>query len=874
MTACKDSLNGKKAVSATLAGVLAVGMVPAAAFAETAQADTTGEQGIDLLLNDQIEAFNNGSVTTTGLSKDADNTYYVEATGKAITNVTANSVYPKGSDEAITITGNEDYKVEFYAADENGKPTGSALDSVVDPGKYVLVVNAVDGYYKGGKATFNFTVKGTSLSTLYVGYLNEDGDAVDTSKADSPVLTYTAEAQDLGFATSSAAKATPLEEGTDYTVAYYNSGSDISDATKLSGAPVDAGTYIARVTGQGKYAGSTKDVVFTVSPLDLSASTIVKFAPITTTSASAPTKVEGMTVDGKDASSALTSQLKLTLGGSAVYYSANDSYTFKVVPADSANKNFATNSDKTFKPGTVTVEKVGKLATFKYGKSALAESYDLDKSAEGYAQFDPAKIKAYDGTTDVTASATTKYQTLADGKWGAETTTAPDFSKAGTYKVITTVATSDHKIGGSAETVVTVTEGTIDADASVYVAYGADKKIVTEVSKAYDGDAIAAGDFTLTAYDEKGALISNAGLTAKIYDADGEVVPSAKDAGTYTLKITSGEYNLTGTTELTITIDKLDLSTIKVNALEEWSNKTKILLTNNGGYEFAGLDLRYDTGKADSDKNDTASDAEGWDALPSAAGTLKAEYYDTEKAEWVAVADGQIGKEAGDYRITLTGTKDLAKNYTYDNDDYTTVVEFKAVDGSNLKFLDVTPNDWFFEVVAEAADAEIMNGYGNHLFGPNDKITRGQVACVLFNMAGDSVDENSNSYNEVYGYKSFDDVNGKMYYGEAIAWAKTAGIVHGYDDGTFRPDQTITREEFAAMLANFAQKFGVFEAPAADALAAMPDAGQVSSWAKESVAWAVENKIMGNGGVVNPGANITRAEVAAMTVNFFNAFAE
>lgn len=108
MTACKDSLNGKKAVSATLAGVLAVGMVPAAAFAETAQADTTGEQGIDLLLNDQIEAFNNGSVTPTGLSKDADNTYYVEATGKAITNVTANSVYPKGSDEAITITDNED----------------------------------------------------------------------------------------------------------------------------------------------------------------------------------------------------------------------------------------------------------------------------------------------------------------------------------------------------------------------------------------------------------------------------------------------------------------------------------------------------------------------------------------------------------------------------------------------------------------------------------------------------------------------------------------------------------------------------------------------------------------------------------------------
>ena len=50
MTACKDSLNGKKAVSATLAGVLAVGMVPAAAFAAEAPAvDEVQNDGIELL---------------------------------------------------------------------------------------------------------------------------------------------------------------------------------------------------------------------------------------------------------------------------------------------------------------------------------------------------------------------------------------------------------------------------------------------------------------------------------------------------------------------------------------------------------------------------------------------------------------------------------------------------------------------------------------------------------------------------------------------------------------------------------------------------------------------------------------------------------
>lgn len=63
MTACKDSLNGKKAVSATLAGVLAVGMVPAAAFADAAQADTNDEQGIELQEVSKATDFNQGSVT-------------------------------------------------------------------------------------------------------------------------------------------------------------------------------------------------------------------------------------------------------------------------------------------------------------------------------------------------------------------------------------------------------------------------------------------------------------------------------------------------------------------------------------------------------------------------------------------------------------------------------------------------------------------------------------------------------------------------------------------------------------------------------------------------------------------------------------------
>lgn len=72
-------------------------------------------------------------------------------------------------------------------------------------------------------------------------------------------------------------------------------------------------------------------------------------------------------------------------------------------------------------------------------------------------------------------------------------------------------------------------------------------------------------------------------------------------------------------------------------------------------------------------------------------------------------------------------------------------------------------------------------------------------------------------------------MSGSAYYAAAVAWASKNGVVEGYEDGSFRPDQPITREQLAAVLYRYAMSRGV-DVTASGDLAAYADAGSVSSW--------------------------------------------
>ena len=175
MTACKDSLNGKKAVSATLAGVLAVGTVPAAAFAATdAQAaDTQDEQGIELQSVESAKAFSDGTVAGT-----------LYQNGSSSTNPSYNAKQPvtfKASTVTLKTSGTVDvsdtdvYEVTYYAQDKDGKPTGDAISAPVEAGKYCAVVTAKSGTYEGGAAVYKFTIAANEFSNLTNVALDEDG---------------------------------------------------------------------------------------------------------------------------------------------------------------------------------------------------------------------------------------------------------------------------------------------------------------------------------------------------------------------------------------------------------------------------------------------------------------------------------------------------------------------------------------------------------------------------------------------------------------------------------------------------------------------------------------------------------------------------
>ena len=180
-----------------------------------------------------------------------------------------------------------------------------------------------------------------------------------------------------------------------------------------------------------------------------------------------------------------------------------------------------------------------------------------------------------------------------------------------------------------------------------------------------------------------------------------------------------------------------------------------------------------------------------------------------------------------------------------------------------LPFEDVAPGAWYEEAVRYAYFHNIMEGMRETEFAPATALTRAMAVQILYNLEGQPglSDEN-------LGYP-YEDVDAQAWYGNAVYWARITGVATGYGDGTFQPGDSITRQEFAQMLYNYA-KYKGYDLSAEGDLSQFPDSESVADWAEAAMRWANGNQLI-NGhddGTIDAAGIGTRAQAASILMKF------
>ena len=181
----------------------------------------------------------------------------------------------------------------------------------------------------------------------------------------------------------------------------------------------------------------------------------------------------------------------------------------------------------------------------------------------------------------------------------------------------------------------------------------------------------------------------------------------------------------------------------------------------------------------------------------------------------------------------------------------------------STNFTDVEENGWYHTGVDFMVRNGFMNGVADDAFDVDGNLTRAQLVTILYRIAGEPESTATNP---------FADVADGQWYTNAVIWAAENGIVKGVNTTTFAPNDQITREQIATILFRYAKAEKV-----EGKLAGFPDAGEVSDYAADAMAWAVEqgliNGISESDGktYLAPQETATRAQIAVILMRYLTA---
>ena len=158
---------------------------------------------------------------------------------------------------------------------------------------------------------------------------------------------------------------------------------------------------------------------------------------------------------------------------------------------------------------------------------------------------------------------------------------------------------------------------------------------------------------------------------------------------------------------------------------------------------------------------------------------------------------------------------------------------------------------WAKTGIEKWSQKEVLKGYEDGSFKPNNTVTRGELAAILVRVFG---------LNEVSGAATYKDVVSTKWYAGDVAKVSAAGIMNDYEDGTFKPEEEATREEAAYAIAK------AYHVAAQDKTSSFTDQVQISDWAEDEIAALVAGGYLNGNpdGSFRPQATLTRAEAVTM----------
>lgn len=211
--------------------------------------------------------------------------------------------------------------------------------------------------------------------------------------------------------------------------------------------------------------------------------------------------------------------------------------------------------------------------------------------------------------------------------------------------------------------------------------------------------------------------------------------------------------------------------------------------------------------------------------------------------------------------IILTEEGNGVYTFTMPDAAVTVTAVFEAIQIPAELFSDVDADDWFYGDVTYVCENGLMNGTSEATFSPNATTTRGMIVTVLHRLEG--------TPNVSAKTISFADVSDDAYYSDAVAWAAENGIVTGYNNKRFAPNDSISREQMATILWRYAEYKNYDISEKAD-LSLFQDQGSISSYAVDAMAWANASGLIAgvDDDTLSPKGKAIRAQVAAILHRF------